>query len=187
MTRAKRLAAHKRKTQQAYRAYRAAYASATETERIQGRLWYPTATALCHEIAHAHGHDWHNVARTLAALSPKISWERNIALTWDIAAGRPVTAVLYANRDKACASLDGHRVLGGPKVRAFAAAILGYRNAACIDTHMLRCAGFPTEPRITDVRACKAALVRLAHETGEEARAVQAIIWLVQHNGPAPF
>ena len=161
--------------------YRSAYHSATRRERLQGRLWYPTATALAKEIGAAHNHDWRNVARSISALSPRMPWERNIALTWELASGRNPKA-LSRSVSKARLALTGKPALNGPKERSFAAAILGNRRAVTIDAHMLRVAGYPPKVSLSILRECQHALSILALELDEDPRDLQAIIWLVARN-----
>lgn len=170
--------------------YRKLYRSSTAQERAAGRLWYPAAQSTCKEIAADTGHDWRHIALAMAALSPQVQWDINIRLTIELAAGTLRGGTFRHAIDKAKAVLrtgEGH-ILGGRKVRSFAAALLGNRNAATIDTHMLRAAGHDiafTKGRVED---CQRALYKLAIETGESIRDLQAIIWLVQRdNETVPF
>lgn len=163
--------------------YREHYARATDAQRADGRAWYADTTALCHTIAHETGRDWRNVARAMAALSPRLRWDANVQATRDVAQGK-VPRVLRSNAEKARALMDGTtRNVTGIKVRSFCAAILGNRHAATIDAWMLRAAGHPNPAKASSqlpyVKACKQALECLARETGEDTRDVQAIIWIV--------
>jgi hypothetical protein len=170
------------------RLYRAWYESATTAERLQGRAWYPAAESICHEIARKHDADWKRVARAMAALSPQTQWEENVKLTWAVLAGSR-TGTFKQSIERAVDCLAGERdVLRGRKVRSFAAAILGNRRAACIDTWMLRAADHKIAFTKGRVLECQWALDALSRETGETVRDLQAIIWIAIRNADeVPF
>ncbi len=166
-------------------AYREHYARATDAQKAEGRAWYPAAADVCRTIAQESGRDWRNVARAMAALSPRLRWTANVDATWDTAYGR-TPRVLRLNAIKARTLMDGlhHReTLSGIKVRSFAAALLGNRHAATIDAWMLKASGHLSPAKASGqtayIRACKQALATLARETGEDTRDIQAIIWIV--------
>jgi hypothetical protein len=99
----------------------ACYAAASEEDRLAGKLWYSEA----HDIARELGGPRIG-AGILAALSPQCDWDTNVSMGRDIAAGRTPRYATGANVAKARACDRGAHwadVLGGPKVRAFAALI----------------------------------------------------------------
>lgn len=123
--------------------------------------------------------DWRYVAKCMAALSPRCPWERNIELTFRVAHGIG-GGTMAAMVKKAQRCLTGQNALKGKKERSFAAAIIGNRHAACIDTHMIQAAGLSQHPKVAEFRQCQQALADLSQEVGEDTRDLQAIIWTVQ-------
>lgn len=113
-----------------------AYRSATDEDRLAGEMWYAHALAFCRTL------DPDNVERAagvVAAISPMLSWPRNMAVAADIYAGKR-EGCLKANIAKAVRILDGEApldVLGGRKVRAFYANILGDGEAVTVDRHAI--------------------------------------------------
>jgi len=88
---------------------------ATDRQRAEGLAWYPMAQEIAANIAARVGISRHAAASTIAALSPRNRWERNLmdaeylAEAW--AAGEPEESVTvctpHANRRKAWAALNG--------------------------------------------------------------------------------
>jgi hypothetical protein len=118
------------------------YADAPDSARADGAEWYATARLTCHALA-ADGHYTPaQVAGIVAALSPRVSWEQNVAAAYRIIeAGRrawpqPMVAGTGSNRRKAwsiaCGG-DPAEILGGPKVRAFFANLTGDDHAVTVD------------------------------------------------------
>lgn len=125
-----------------------AYRAATDADREAGQVWYARARVLAADLARRerdHGPrvraGWADVtlveraAGVIAALSPKVSWPRNVRLAEAMyrlyvdrdangaAKALALPGVLGVNAFKAVRILwdgeDPREVLGGPKVRAF--------------------------------------------------------------------
>ena len=101
----------------------------THDEWAGGEEWYQLANQLCNEWALDHGLRFDYVAGIIAALSPQIQWEVNLADAQSILKDgeRASTAAFGPNVVKALWILDGtdpESELGGRKVRSF------YQNIA---------------------------------------------------------
>jgi hypothetical protein len=128
----------------------AAYDAAPENARRDGETWYETARMTASAIAGAHGHlTPRHVAGIVAALSPRVSWGSNVAGAYRLAEAasrgwpEPIVAGTRSNRRKAWAIADGgdpETILGGPKVRAFFANLLGDDDAVTVDVWAARAA-----------------------------------------------
>lgn len=193
------------KTTQAYEAYKALIATATDTQWREGINWYPTARLELKHLATKHVGESYEAKRlasyVCAALSPMNKWHFNL---------QDVNSVLYAwsmgftedtakchtfnsNRDKAfalCASYEKTgkvdiNLIGGSKVTAFARNLDGFTFDVCIDTWMLRAANFVNK-KGTDISdtplnrlACINAIRLLANELALYPCDVQAIVWVI--------
>jgi hypothetical protein len=114
----------------------------------QGLNWYTAAYDQAVFLADYYGtYSATQVAGVLAALSPQVSWKRNVELAESAIvshlSGLPITGQTGDNCAKAQRVLDGSSpldVLGGLKVRAFYQCILakGQTDSVCIDRHALR-------------------------------------------------
>jgi hypothetical protein len=163
------------------------YHEATVETREAGNTWYALAYQQCQEIAAATGFNVVAVAHAMAALSPLRDWDLNIRQTWEVARAvqhdrtlprvhfkRCVTAAVEC----LCGNLDA---LSGPKVKAFAAAILGDTRAAVVDSHMLRAMGYdrtytPKAGKPYDTVA--GALTEAANQCGVPVSTFQAVVWV---------
>jgi hypothetical protein len=163
------------------------YYSATDSECIAGANWYPAAYRECEKIAKATGFNVVNVAHAMAALSPLRAWALNVRQTWDVAWAVKKERQLPACHFTRCVQTaqdcllgDTHK-LSGPKVKAFAAAILGDPDAAVIDSHMLDAMGWdrPYTPKPGGMYNALANALRLAAEAvGKDVSTFQAIVWV---------
>lgn len=164
---------------------RATYDAATPLDVLQGRTWYDAARAAAVAL------DPHNVERAagiLAALSPQQTWQGNLAAAAAIYAGEAPTFATGPNIAKARAIHDGGEpldVLGGPKVRAFYANIVGDPNVVTIDRHAVDAArgrrGAYATHNTSSVHVHAAfveAYRRVAAEVGETPANLQAIVWV---------
>lgn len=151
--------------------------------RAMGREWYDAAHERCAAIAGPHL-PVETVARVMAILSPRCFWQT--CVTWTEAvvqaylAGHPVPAVSTgANRSKAWRELHGEAALSGPKIDAFARAILGDHTAVVIDSWTLRTVGLSPVVKVTPKRQrwITAAYTEAAEKVGETPRDMQAILW----------
>jgi hypothetical protein len=152
-----------------------------------GRKWYPEALQICTDMATHFGREVKGVVYALAALSPNCQWESNVKLCRSLAASRrysnPGTFHKFAIRAWDCLR-GAYEQLSGPKVTAFALAILGDCDAVVIDRWMFRACGHHREscsPR--QYEAMAQAVRRAARTCGETPRDFQAIIWIILRQG----
>lgn len=162
----------------------AAYHTATPEALEAGRQWYPTAERVVSDLAERYNVGRPVAAAVVAALSPQTKWRQNIEGARSIFNPADGRALGYGtNRAKAkriAAGDDPLAVLGGPKVLAFFANLIGSRSTVTVDVWAQRAAtGLDLAPpkgkryeRIA--RAYQAA----AESVGELPRDFQAIIWL---------
>jgi hypothetical protein len=131
---------------------KAVYDLATPHEITIGRAWYPQAYETARIMASDYGLCVQTVVGVIAALSPRNRWERNLldsenlieAYCVDRDAAAAVKVCTFGkNKAKAIKILDLDQdpftdaimdVLSGPKLREFAASILGL-DSVCIDGH----------------------------------------------------
>jgi hypothetical protein len=172
------------------------YRHSTADERIQGKEWYPSAHATIAKWAQTYNHPLATAACVTAALSPQVSWERNLTMAHDILSGlnQPsIGGVLHSNLRKAITLRDNQSSAdpqtqmaqvfpGGPKVTSFAANLYGQSHMVTIDAHAIQAAlndplatyGLKWSPYLTFASVYAA----VAYELGIEPSAFQAIIWL---------
>lgn len=126
------------------------YAQASGEELAEGFHWYETAHTFAEGLALRYQVGDHQdqekrieaAAGVIAALSPQISWDRNMVLADRLCAGLRVTGVYSANIAKAHAIQAGAEpleILGGNKVRAFFECIANpyCSRAVVVDRHAL--------------------------------------------------
>lgn len=167
---------------------------ATVQEMIDGERWYADANA------HAKRMSPDNVeagAGVLAALSPMMGWDRNVALAYQAFETGKARGGLGANCAKAnkiMAGVDPLDVLGGDKVRNFYAAIADptSETAVVIDRHAFDIAvGRVTNDLTRKVITKKGVYQEFAHTYEKAAKilskelgrkitpaAVQAVTWV---------
>lgn len=158
----------------------------------QGIDWYTSAYDQAAVLAQHYGtYSTEQVAGIIAALSPQVSWNRNIELTETAIvshlSGLPITGQTGDNCRKAQAILDGEEpleVLGGMKVRAFYLCILakGQTNVVCVDRHAVAAWYLPGQPvwgSLTPKRyhAVSSDYVTAARALGLPAAVCQAVVW----------
>lgn len=126
--------------------------SATGAEWSDGLAWYPTAHDICLSVAATHGTTLETSVGILAALSPQLAWEQNLAMAETFIASGGLPSGHFADADnKARRILRGEHptdVLGGPKVRSFYANILRPHcpGAVTVDRHAAACLYGTTTP-----------------------------------------
>lgn len=164
---------------------------ATTSDQIRaGWEWYPAAR-LAAEGMHPH---LPTAVGVIAALSPRMKWERNLEAADELIKTGDVKGVLGRNKYKAqlilqhwacggCQSdyLDIPAVLHGRKVTAFYYAILNPlgNTDPVVDSHMLRAYyGVTTKPTPLRVRAVQDEIRRVAKIEMLPVHVVQAIVWL---------
>lgn len=150
------------------------YNLSSPTDRSQGRFWYTAARLECEALAEQFGKDLETVVTAVAALSPQLKWERNIAAARSVLAGNyKIGGVYTANIEKAIKIIEGRQgVLSGPKVTSFARNILGCPDVVCVDTWAWRVwAG-------ADLFAPPPSLEKRYDEIAEDYRTAAAIVGL---------
>lgn len=166
-----------------------AYRAASDEDRLAGETWYASALAFCQTL------DPENVSRAagvVAALSPMLSWPRNMVMAENVYAGER-SGCLSANIAKAVRILDGEDaldVLRGTKVRAFYANIMGDPDTVTVDRHAIMVADDRTYTS-DELKFTAGNVKRIAAEYREAARIlsdetgrtlspamVQATVWV---------
>jgi hypothetical protein len=100
----------------------AVYEDASEEEVQNGKQWYHVAHRFAAGLARLHDGDTGRAAGVIAALSPQVSWERNMSMATSVYREQPVIGQTGINIEKAKRIYEGEdplEVLGGKKTRAF--------------------------------------------------------------------
>lgn len=161
---------------------RSIYGQSSEACRQEGRAWYPLARRQCERIATRSGRTLESVIYACAALSPLQPWETCLAMTADMSArstfSNPGTFTKFAMKAWECLGND-LGALSGPKVTSFAMAISGDLEAIVVDRWIFRALGHHRDGATVGQyeRMCEA-IRRIARETEESPRSVQAILWV---------
>lgn len=164
------------------------YRLASSAVKAAGREWYRNARLTAYRMALDCKVTLRTAAGVIAAISPRLTWTHNVTAAWTLLLTGDARGVFKASKAKARRIIAGARpedVLGGPKVRAFFAALCGDDDAAVIDVWMTRAAGL-RNPQVTErtYSQVAAALKLASAEVGERVAALQAIAW-VQTRGRA--
>lgn len=172
------------------------YRAADDSQLARGHAWYADA----HTFALAL--DPTNVERAagiLAALSPRVDWDRNMLLASRVYVEGFASGCLTSNARKADAIYAGSTpldVLGGDKVRAFYGAIVDpMAGHVVIDRHAFDIAlGERTDDAARSLLSRVGAyefVANLYHEAarvlGVSATALQAITWTVWRESESAF
>lgn len=163
------------------------YDAAEESVRNQGREWYPAAAIVAEDMARATGYSAARCAAVISHLSPRTKWADNIHRAWLVLTTGTCPG-LTRNRDGAVRALSaegGHFDLldtfgqGAHKTRAFFANIVGSHQLVTVDTWAARAAGVPDAnlSNATTYALVSDAYREAAHQRGETARDMQAIVW----------
>ena len=175
--------------------------AATAQQRDEGTRWYRDARAFCSRQAIGTDYGFVQVAYVVAALSPQNTWDNNMHATklaiaahatgtWD-GESLPGYAGYGANVRKAFRILQGDlTALRGPKVEAFAAAIVGDMSRVTVDIWATRAARCEADnitlaycdgelPGIVEHRAIAESYRRAAALRGITPSECQAIVWTV--------
>jgi hypothetical protein len=161
--------------------FRFSMLGATPATHEAARSWYADAARFCRVLAHATGWTLPTAAAVVSAFSPRERWSTNKCKALQYAAGEtPAGLQSNVRRADACvrSGLDG---LGnGPKIRAFARAMLGDSDAVVIDSWMCRAAGLRSDsPTPTEYAAVADAVRELATEYGMRPVDMQALLWIL--------
>lgn len=162
-----------------------AFDNANAEQKQRGERWYDDARATAEYLERAYALSPGAGAGIIAALSPRIHWNRNITLAKLLCTGMEVKALGRSLRH-ARAIAQGARtgtVLNGPKTRAFAACISRPSNpwAVCIDVWAARAAGVdPNKLKSKKLYNQTADAYRAAAKMRDlNPAAFQAVIWIV--------
>lgn len=161
-------------------------ASVDDIAYRDGATWYETAHVLAIKLDPS---DPARAAGVIAALSPQVSWERNVMLATRAYKDGLATGTLGANCRAADRILAGERpldVLGGPKTRAFFTLIANPydRETVCVDRHAFDIAagqtGHAQRVKLTPKRYEEVANAyrKVARGTTLTPAQVQAITWV---------
>lgn len=178
----------------------ARYDAATPEQVAEGTVWYEQARTFAADLADRYPFTFEQVAYVIAALSPQVPWGKNKSSTidaldaflggWDGETKLPDYPGYSANGKKAHAILSGNlSVLRGPKVTAFAAAIMGDLSHTVVDVWATRAArsraanllvSYTQEelPGAPEHRAIAEAYRRAAGHRGIEPAVCQAVVWV---------
>lgn len=178
------------------------YGLASPDEIKGGLAWYQSAHAHACELSSLYGIPMRAASEIIAALSPNVRWERNVAdaytLCGVLAAGGDLASIRIntysANRSKAgaifraaVAGLPYAGILSGPKVTRFAKTIETpwESNGITVDVHAFSVASgkrFTTSDVVigaVNYRTCERAFITVGAELGIAGHQVQAITWTV--------
>lgn len=170
-----------------------------------GARWYAAGEEMIGAICRLTGDSPETVAGVVAQLSPRTTWDRNVAGAYALCvAGERHPGIMGANYERACATLDAGRkgddplaTVRGPKTSSFARNLLGDREAVTIDVHAARIAldpewrrGATTDPERILARAGAYTAVANAYRVtaarlGVDATTLQASTWIRARNGRA--
>lgn len=167
----------------------ATYERATDAERAEGLVWYRDALGIATDLARVHGTDVVTAAAVIAVLSPRTGWSENVRRANVALADVDQLRTLSDQLRKVRRILSGERptdVLGGSKVRAFFACILGSHETVCVDRHAVAIVyGRPlADPEVKVLERAgnydrvAAAYVAAGRTLGIAPSAVQAATWL---------
>lgn len=153
----------------------------------EAREWYGVAQGAADDLAARYGVTREAAAGVIAAMSPRQTWKGNLraadVILHAAAHGLDLPAVgLRSNARKAWKIANGAApldVLGGPKVRAFFANIIGDLDAVTVDVWAARAAGVdPNHLTAARYRAVADAYRRAAASIGLAPAILQAIVWV---------
>lgn len=180
----------------------AIYRDTDSATRNEGRAWYPTMLRHVLRLAGKYMRHPVHVAAVMAATSPRVSVQRNIAITESILAAtsnghRPDAASLglgmraFVRAGIRCAlgtldDMEFHTtktgmVTGAQKTRCFYRNILGDTDHVTVDVWATRAAcgdDVEGQPSGANYRAIADAYRAAAQIVGESPRDLQAIVWI---------
>src|SRR5262245_188342 len=124
------------------------YYRVTESDRLAGLSWYPSAAAEAQTLADRHGYDHRTIAACIAAISPQCNWNDNLRIARELVSGAPkisggalpgnVRIAKRALADRAIA-IDPY-FQSAPKVCAFARNLSGDGEPVTVDSHAVQAA-----------------------------------------------
>lgn len=167
-----------------------AYDAASAADANEGAAWYADAQAFARALAAGTTLTVDHGAGVVAALSPRVRWATNMRAAAAMVeaaervADEPVVGGLPTNRAKAWRIANGENpldVLGGQKVRAFYANIMGDEDAVTVDVWAARAAVPDYDGKTIPARMYEA--IADAYRIAADARGVspmvmQATVWV---------
>lgn len=166
--------------------YRDLFASASPSAVVNGADWYPAANReVIQRLAKDYKTPRETVAAIVAVTSPQTTVRENVRASEAILSGADTAGILVLgpNVEKAREILAGNlSALRGPKVEAFARALLLDLSSVVIDIHMINAlATFDTSTlTLAQYKAAADAVRNVARFHGLQPATVQAIIWNVE-------
>lgn len=173
----------------------AAYDASTPAERLEGSAWYPAALELAATIADTFGYTVVQAAKVIAATSAQTGWSANTTQAFRAVDAYnktghefPEGIGLRSGRQwkTICEILEGTYSGTSPKWSAFAANIVGDKEAVTVDRHAMRVAmadGVKYDSiTLGNYRKIADAYRIAASERGIDARDMQAIVWVSYRN-----
>lgn len=171
----------------------ATWQQATYQHRRQGAAWYPKAGKMIGQLSKLTGLPKPTVAAVVAHLSPRTRWSHNVTAAQTLLlTGQDPHGCLGANIARArlaLASKDPLATLNGPKVRRFAANLLGDTDQVTIDVWAARVA-LGDDPlsaillgRVGMYEAVEHCYRLAARRVAIAPAVVQATTWIVARGG----
>jgi hypothetical protein len=161
--------------------FRFSMLGATPETHAAARAWYSDAARFCRVLAHGTGWTLPTAAAVVSAFSPRERWSTNKGKAMQYACG-VTPAGLRSNVARAdrCVRMGLDGLGNGPKIGAFARAMLGDADAVVIDSWMCRAAGLAKDsPTPTEYAAVADAVRELATEYGMRPVDMQALLWIL--------
>lgn len=152
------------------------YRSASAEARAQGMTWYAKARGIVRVHAVAHAVPERHALAAFAALSPRVSYRRNVELLGTLLATGRAPTLRNAEREALRVLETGDRP-SGRKVGAFFDCLMGSETAVCLDTWALRAAGVSESPSASVFETVRQAYVDVAHRAGILPSQCQAVVW----------
>jgi hypothetical protein len=172
----------------------ATYGRASEHDRESGARWYAEGELFIDSLAAQADHTREAVAAVVAHLSPRTTWQRNMLGAQSLILTGEAPGCLGANVERARRALASDQPLGtlnGPKVRRFAANLLGCRESVTVDVWAARVAFSLRDDaelilsRVGIYEAVEHTYRVAARRLGVDPVTTQATTWIVARNGRA--
>lgn len=149
---------------------------------VSGLRWYDDARTVIDVLARRFQIPRATVANVVATLSPRVLWPRCLVIAYwlfEKGGGAKPPGTLSAVWQRAVRVYEDDAPPTGPKVEAFARALMGDDTAVVIDSWMLRAAGLPVDFKVTPTRlaAFQEVLQALSREHALPITTLQALIW----------
>lgn len=164
----------------------AIYCDTSESERAEGRNWYPQAARMIRRMAKDSGLTPMRAAGIFSVYSTNNTWKGNVTMATNACAGdaRGMRAVL-AKVERIQAGERVHDVVKTSKLRNFSRNLAGDYNAVTVDRWMARAAGdfSGVQPEGERYAHIAQAIREAAEDMHETPAAMQAILWVAVRGG----